>query len=456
MYTRITLALVVCLVLAGCTAPLTDGSPFDGGFDGFGQTDGEDRLGWENGYAADDPLSIDQSDGLNESEREAFVARTMARVELVRQLEFEEPVPVEVITRQEYQQQRGGGGGDPEYQAWNNQVWESLLLVGEDRNISDVMDSVYGGSVLGYYSPSEDRIVIVSDSETPVIDRTTLAHELVHALQDQQFGLTGGAATQDGQLARNGIVEGDARYTETLYEQRCATEWDCVPRPESGGGSSSNNGAPGVFLTIYTPYADGPQFVHTLYEEGGWEAVNAVYEAKPESTEQIIHPEKYPDERPANVTVEDRSTQEWSRFDTRPVADTVGEASLYAMLWQNGYISQENLRNSPDEYSPYNYSHPATAGWAGDAVVPYESDDGEYGYVFESEWDTERDAREFADAYRTTLLMQLGAEEVGDGVYRVPDDSSFGDAFRVTQDGTTVTVVNAPTTEQLDDVHSAE
>ncbi|WP_117594262.1 Hvo_1808 family surface protein [Haloprofundus halophilus] len=452
MYTRITVALVACVVLAGCAAPLTDGSPFDGG---FGQSDGEDRLGWENGYAADDSLNVDQSDGLNETEREAFVARTMARVELVRQLEFEEPVPVEVISREEYRQQRGGAT-DPAYEAWNNQVWESLLLVGEDRNVSDVMDSVYGGSVLGYYSPSEDRIVIVSDSETPVIDRTTLAHELVHALQDQHFGLESGAATQDGQLARNGIVEGDARYTETLYEQRCGTEWDCVPRPNSGGGGGGDSGAPGVFLTIYTPYADGPQFVHELHQEGGWEAVDAVYEEKPQSTEQIIHPAKYPDERPVNVSVEDRSSEEWSRFDTRPVADTVGEASLYAMFWQNGHISRESLRNSPDEYSPYNYSHPATEGWAGDAVVPYESDDGEYGYVFESEWDSERDARQFADAYRATLTNRLGAQRVGDGVYRVPDDSSFGDAFRVRQEGTTVSVVNAPTTGQLDSVHASE
>ncbi|WP_224333577.1 Hvo_1808 family surface protein [Haloprofundus halobius] len=452
MHTRITLALVVCLVLAGCTAPLTDGSPLD---DGLGQAEDEDRIGWENGYAHDDSLDIDQSDGLNESEREAFVARTMARVEKVRGLEFEEPVPVEVITREEYRQQ-SGGERNAEYEAWNNQVWESLLLVGEDRNVSDVMDSVYGGSVLGYYSPSEDRIVIVSDSETPVIDRTTLAHELVHALQDQHFGLEGTPSTQDGQLARNGIVEGDARYTETLYERRCGTEWECVPRPSSGGGGGGDSGAPGVFLTIYTPYADGPQFVHTLHQEGGWEAVNAAYEDKPQSTEQVIHPEKYPDERPENVSVEDRSAAEWSRFDTRPTADTVGEASLYAMFWQNGYIEQESLRDSPDEYSPYNYSHPATEGWAGDAVVPYEGDDGEYGYVFQSEWDTEKDAREFADAYRATLTDRLDAERVDDSVYRVPDDSSFGDAFRVTQDGTTVTIVNAPTTEQLDDVHSED
>ncbi|WP_224448427.1 Hvo_1808 family surface protein [Haloprofundus salilacus] len=453
MHTRITLALVVCLVFAGCAAPLTDGSALG---DGFGHANDEDRLGWENGYAYDDPLNIDQSDGLNESEREAFVARTMARVEKIRGLEFEEPVPVEVITREEYRQQ-SGGASDPKYEAWNNQVWESLLLVGEDRNVSDVMDSVYGGSVLGYYSPSEDRIVIVSDSETPTIDRTTLAHELVHALQDQQFGLEGSPVTQDGQLARNGIVEGDARYTETLYERRCGTEWDCVPRPDNGGGGGGGDtGAPGVFLTIYAPYADGPQFVHTLYERGGWDAVNAVYEDKPRSTEQIIHPPKYPNETPANVSVDDRSSTEWSRFDTKPVADTVGEASLYAMFWQNGYIDRESLQNSPDEFSPYNYSHPATEGWAGDAIVPYESDDGEYGYVFQSEWDSQKDAREFADAYRATLTTRLDAEQVGDGVYRVDDDSPFGDAFRVRQNGTTVTIVNAPTTGQLDEVHASD
>ncbi|MFB6129612.1 MAG: hypothetical protein ABEJ28_02195, partial [Salinigranum sp.] len=61
-----------------------------------------DVIGWEAGYWYDEPIAVDQSDGLNRSEREAFVARTMARVEKIRDLEFEQSVPVKVISRAEY------------------------------------------------------------------------------------------------------------------------------------------------------------------------------------------------------------------------------------------------------------------------------------------------------------------------------------------------------------------
>jgi hypothetical protein len=42
---------------------------------------------------------------------------------------------------------------------------------------------------------------------------------------------------------------------------------------------------------------------------------------------------------------------------------------------------------------------------------------------------------------------------VGDGVYRIPEGGGYADAFRVRRNGSTVTVVNAPTVEELDRVH---
>ncbi|SFK58747.1 hypothetical protein SAMN04487950_0043 [Halogranum rubrum] len=450
---------VLTLVLAGCATPVppTAGDP---NWE-WPEDPPTDRLGWENGYWYNESLDISQSDGLDEAEREALVARTMARVEHIRQLEFTKQVPVEVVSREEYRANRESrstqSDRSAEYRAWNNQVWEALLLVGEDREVSDVLEELYGGSVLGFYSPSRDRIVIVSDSETPQINRGTLAHELVHALQDQQFGLASDARTQDAQLARSGIVEGDARYVEYLYEDRCESgAFDCIPKPERSGGSSSDRSAPGVFVTIYTPYSEGPALVDSLYRRGGWDAVNDVYTNLPASTEQLIHPEKYPDEAPVEMSVPDRSSGEWSRFDRDQQFDTVGEASLYAMFWQNHYIEQSALRRNTGNYSAYNYAHPATTGWAGDRVVPYRSDDGEntkYGYVWATTWDSEEDAREFKSAYETTLKLHVGGQRVEQGVYRVPDDRSFGDAFRVTRNGKRVTIVNAPTVEDLDSVH---
>ncbi|WP_396611395.1 Hvo_1808 family surface protein [Haloferax sp. S1W] len=418
-----------------------------------------DRLGWEAGYWHNESIDVNQSDGLNATEREAFVARTMARVEVVRELEFTESVPVEVISRAEYRNQ-SDEESDPAPADWNDQVWESLLLVGEDRTIEQVFDEIYGGAVLGYYSPSEDRIVLISNDGTPTIDRRTLAHELHHALQDQHFGINESPPTQDEQLAENGLVEGDARYVDRLYEDRCAAdEWECVTRPAGGSGSGSFDFP--VFLTIYTPYSEGPTFVSALHQRGGWEAVNDAYENRPVSTEQVLHPQVYPDERPVAVTIEDRSSADWVRYDTDPVGDTVGEASIFAMFWKHGAIDKTDLQRNPGPYSAYNYTSGPSAGWGGDLVVPYrpasdstaEANPNQRAYVWKTVWDTEKDADQFEKAYvTTTLKLRLGAKRVAPNTY-VIEKGPFADAYRVTRQGDTVTIVNAPTVEELDAVH---
>jgi hypothetical protein len=369
----------------------------------------------------------------------------MARVERIRGLEFEEAVPVEVISREAYLERRNGSGGprDEAYGRWNDQVWEAAFLVGEGTEVADAFDTVLSASVIGFYSPREDRIVVVSDAETPTLDRATLAHELVHALQDQHLSFGGGGGTQDLDLAEDGLVEGDANAVEAEYESRCDSRWDCIPRPERPGGGGGGSFNRGVFLTVFAPYAAGPDFVGALRERGGWAAVNDAYDAFPESTEQVIHPEAYPDEEPLEVTVPDRSGAGYERFDLDRETDTVGEATVYAMFWANEAL--------PEGHPTFVYDQRLSAGWGGDAVVPYRGTDGEDAYVWRTAWDTERDAREFLEGYREVLREHNATTRDG-GVY-VIEEGPFADAFRVVRRGDTVTVVNAPTVGDLDSVH---
>lgn len=432
--------LAVLVLLSGCTDFVTLGRQ--------GQPVG-DPLGWEDGHWYDDDLAVTPDDGLDESERRAVVARAMARVERIRGLEFETRVPVTVISRAEYRKQfddpdRRGGEDSATFEAWNNQVWEALVLVGEGTNVSAAFDAVYGATVQGFYAPGRDEIVVVSDSETPTIDPGTLAHELVHAVHDQRpHPLRAGARTQDQQLASNGLSEGDANTVQAAYESRCGRAWDCLPRPERSPADRPPSFDRGVFTAIFAPYAEGPGFVEALRERGGWTAVNDAYRQMPESTEQVIHPARYPDETPENVTVPDRSSRAWNRFDLDMHADTVGEASIYAMFRANGRITRAPR---------FDYSHPLSAGWGGDTVVPYRNGSS-YGYVWKTVWDTPADAGEFLEGYRGVLDAH-NAKEVEDGVYVVPESDPFGDAFRVSRRGDTVLVVNAPTRADLADVHS--
>ncbi|MFB6224046.1 MAG: Hvo_1808 family surface protein, partial [Haloarcula sp.] len=198
-----------------------------------------DRLGYENGYWYNESLSVTTDDGLNESERAAVVARTMARVERIRGLEFEDSVPVSVISRAEYRNSTGGEAGES-LRRFDNTKFEALFFIGEKRDSIAVQNSNRGESVLGYYSSQRSEIVIVSDSETPTINRGTLAHELVHALQDQHFGLESDAQTRDEIQGRNGLIEGDAVAVRQEYTQRCGDDLECIDRPETSGGGGGD------------------------------------------------------------------------------------------------------------------------------------------------------------------------------------------------------------------------
>lgn len=466
-------ALALLAVLAGCTAPTTSpaGSPASPSPATAAESpsasapspDGdpdEDVLGWEGGYWYDESLAVNGSDGLTEREREAVVARTMARVEHIRGKEFEEPVPVEVISRADYRDRPRGRPAPPDVRTFENTLWESMLLVGEDRSSAAAFDVLYGTSVAGFYTPAEGgRIVLVSDTpDRPTVDTGVLAHELVHALQDQHFGGGPVGRTLDAQLARQGLTEGDPNYVQHIYEQRCATNWSCVAAPEQPAREPPPGYNQGLFLTIFVPYAEGPQLVRSLHRSGGWEAVDRAYADSPASTEQVIHPGRYPDDSPTTAAVPDRSDGRWDRFMDLPRGESeiqrMGEATLFAMLWANGAVNRSGLTASSDPLAPYNYSAPATDGWVGDRVVPYRTDGGETGYVLKTVWDTRSDARKFERAYRDALANH-SARERSEDVLVVPD-GPFADAFRVTRDGRRVVVVNGPRVASLERIHPRE
>ncbi|MFC6725652.1 Hvo_1808 family surface protein, partial [Halobium palmae] len=425
----------------------------------------EDVIGWEEGYWHNESIDVDQSDGLDDDELDAYVSRAMARVEYVREREFEEDVPVSVISREEYRERASNqSSANDTYTAWNNQVWEALFIVGEESNVQEEIGSTLGSRVAGFYSPTDDEIKIVTeDADSPTVNNATLVHELTHAMQDQYHDLSARkyrGTTQDGSLAADGVVEGEANYVEDRYRERCdAGEWECVPTPTTGGGGGSGSSMNfGIFVTVFQPYSDGPAYVHSLYEDGGWDAVERKMTHPPNATEQTIH---VTDEEPTPIRYEHNATGGWEPYPNlgENGSDTVGEASLYAMAYYQDRrhdlpgIDYRDIANAEGEYDTYNYTTQATAGWANDRVFPYHEgsgDEARSGYVWVTEWDTERDAREF-ESFHESVLAANGAEDLSNGRYAVTD-GAFADHFLVHRNGTRVTVVIGPSADAVESI----
>ncbi|MFC4448733.1 Hvo_1808 family surface protein [Halorussus aquaticus] len=494
MRTTIAIAVALMLVVAGCsqapgagtTTDTTDDvtgattQPGSGTDDQSGQQvvkpdDPEsDVLGWEAGYWYNETIDVNPDDGLNATELNETVARSMARVERVRELEFEAQVPVDIVTRDEFRSRQSNGSTPDDRRLLDNVKYESLFMINESTDSLAVQNSNSGSSVGGFYSPGEEKIVVISENATtPKLDEITLSQELFHALQDQKFDLSGfNQSTRELHNAKDGIIEGDGNYVDHLYSQRCKNEWngDCLT-PESTAGSGSGLANIGPYLIKYQPYSDGPPFVRGVHRRGGWEAVNDLYENPPESTEQVIHPDKYGTDAPAEFTVENRASNGWERLkvQNRPNYGSVGEAGIFAMFVYPYYASQGrtqvvpatqffNMKQGSDqirEFDPLNYNSTYSTGWDGDKLAVYTNDAAavnETGYVWKSVWDSEQDAREFAEGYRKVLKYNDATKVDGRAnTWRI-EGNEFADAFYVRQQGDTVVVVNAPSVSDLSDV----
>ncbi|WP_255192908.1 Hvo_1808 family surface protein [Natronobeatus ordinarius] len=445
------IAVVALVVLSGCAAPVS--GPVD-------PVEADGSLGTIAGYAHDDVLGVDGTEALSQAELEAVTYRAMARLEVLRGLEFEEDVEVEIVSREEYREETGWA--DEPASAFTNELWRATFVVDGETDVNEAYDELYGAAVAGYYSNGE-IVLVADDPDAITVDRRVLVHELVHALQDQHFGLGREGETLDERRAELGLIEGEAEYLPERYDERCGEEWECLETPSRTVAEPTDRGFNvGLFLSIFAPYSEGPTFVAHLHETGGWEAVDAAYDERPASTSQVIHPERYPDDRPLEVTVEDRSSGGWAPIvedgdenESEAVVrtETVGEATLFATLWANGVIDRP-LTEGAGEYSPYNYSHPITDGWAGDTFVAYEHEDGETGHVWTLAWETDEDAERFAAAYGN-LLEQNGATELEDGLYRIPD-GDFAGAYYVALEGDVVTIVGGPDVEAHEGIHGVE
>ena len=472
-------ALLVALILVVSGGPalaVAAGAPVatDGLPGGETQLEGEpdDEGEWRE-FEADDELGLDGSEELTDEELEAVIDRSMVRVEELREVEFEERPPVEVLTRSEFQEEYDGLIGDAteNQTTFLNAKHKALFLVGEDEDSTETLAENRNVSVGGFYSSATNEIVVVVDDELPVIDETVLAHELYHAYQDQRWNLSEyDAQTRDERNAQNGLIEGDTVYMELEYEQRCESgEWECVrpPAPDEGEpGAEEEPANMGLLLLDFQPYSDGPAFSEHVFERGGWEAVNELYDAPPETSQQVITPDRYPEDLPREVEIDDDHDEEWDRLrpEERPDHEVLGKVSIATMFAAPLYeepgeqfvAPEEFLNVGPDgeldDFDPINYDVEYATGWDGDRLHVYEREDGESAYVWRIAWESDEDAETFVDGYGD-LLAYRGAESEGGDLF-VADEGGYAGAYHVEHDGDVVTISHAPDVESLSAVNA--
>ena len=294
-----------------------------------------------------------------------------------------------------------------------------LGLIEPDVDLRSVSASVYEEGVAGYYDPRSKHLRIVKGTAPGALDDMVIAHELTHALEDQRFGLPSDQGGSDDRLlAALALGEGTAMVISQEYLQRHIGVEKALAT--LGAGLPSGPDLPEFLQAqLLFPYTGGMAFVQALRKRAGgsWKLVDLAERLRvPDSTEQVLHPEKWIEvEPPLPVPLDVSLGAGWRRV----TSGTFGE-------WQTGQLLGDAA---------------AAAGWGGDryelwqrgactSAPPCRASDV---LVMRWRWDTPRDAREFETALRAAPVARVdGATIVGGG--------------------DTVTLVLSPSPELLDRV----
>jgi hypothetical protein len=279
----------------------------------------------------------------------------------------------------------------------------SFGLITPDYDLRTLYTDLYTEQVAGFFDIETNEMVVVQGESFSGVEKFVYAHEYTHALQDQNFDIEKQLNFNDEACEHEAerctavlaLIEGDATLTQLRWFLRNATPEDQAKLMEmvaQGTDSPIFDSAPEfISLSLTFPYDYGYLFVDHLYKKGGWGTVDRVYQVPPTSTEQILHPERYPDDKPLSITLPALNTlfdSNWEEIDK----GVLGEWSTYLFL-AKGLDKESRL----DEDVAWR----AVEGWGGDAYIVLNNPSTmETVLVLKSIWDSETDAAEFAESFR--------------------------------------------------------
>jgi hypothetical protein len=246
-----------------------------------------------------------------------------------------------------------------------------------------------------YYQADRNALVFLSDGSSGLrdTDDAIIAHELVHAWQDQTLDLfdtlaSAGRSLEHARLLQC-ILEGHAEVVS--LEAMLAREGKSLAEVDPGALESPLDTLVGGVLSL--PYTEGRRFLARVYIEGGWPRVVGFLREPPSSTEQLMHPDKLGSDEPSSGL----PLPDWPE-DLGPAElrreDTIGELELQGFFLQIGSLQSKAVL--------------AAAGWDGDRIrfwryAAHGERPAGWAFLWRSAWDRELDAVQFLDIMTTTF-----------------------------------------------------
>lgn len=285
-------------------------------------------------------------------------------------------------------------------------AYRALGLLPDTLDLRALLLDLLTEQVLGYYDPPTKTLYLVAGVPRSALE-PVLAHELVHALQDQHADLDALVARERGndrQTAAQAALEGHATLVmmALLAERQTGRLIDPTMLPDLGEQlrpalEAENDqfpvfrSAPRILReTMLFPYVEGASFVQALWRAAGAGRTPAPLDTLlPQSTEQVLHADERfirTRDEPTEIVLGEGSVGDAGGWRTL-YENTLGELELSILL-------SEHLGAGAEQ---------AARGWDGDRYRLLEGPGGGRALVWYTVWDDADAAGRFADAYRRIL-----------------------------------------------------
>ena len=279
-------------------------------------------------------------------------------------------------------------------------AYRAFGLVPDSVDLRRLLLDLYSEQVAGYYDPDSSALFVVRGAD-PLELKLIMAHELVHALQDEYTPLNDILKLRrqnDRQMAGQAVAEGQATLASI---QALAPEADldqvlgsfdqvrAIIRQQRASMPVFASAPPIIREGMLFPYLAGAQFMHDFDERRVRPDEEPYGERMPVSTAQILHPSIYAAHQlpwrlgfgraeAADTLIYD---DDYGEFETRVALETWGVDTGVAVA--------------------------AAAGWDGDRFEVLGTPAGTV-VAWASAWMTPADAGEFAGALAAGWARRSG------------------------------------------------
>lgn len=342
------------------------------------------------------------------------------------------PVPAEDILKR-ISDHATAGIGEDEARA-RGRAWRAMGFIGDGPfDYRSAVASIAAMKPGGFYDATEGRFYYQSAASLARSDsRDVFAGALFPVLLAQNFQLPPVPADNDDRLlAQRALAQGDASFSRVRFSigDQLNSNFDRGQAPTAPPPSPN---APQFMTELWKWSEDaGNLFVQNLHTAGGLNAVNAAWKRPPQSSAEILHPEKLYLANPPFQPVEVNFTA-LSVNGTAPLFTNVaGEVGAYFLV---------------RTFADVDYATAATEGWTGDRYVVWPGSETHGDHIlWRSVWASEKDAGEFFDAMRRGLMQRhhIPWQKEYDstpGQFRVDDPHRI---IRILRTGSRVTIIDA-------------